>query len=378
MTDQPRRREDEQLTEKEKQRWEEEQRLQANKGYVESETSQTNEQNAGSPTKTYKADGNVNSDRQYKPNDSDLSYYATISEHEEIALLFRAATDKLDKVDDDAKKEKQQIVRDLARDLEKFRPIDRIASEIVEELRKKVSKSVVYAALDEKYKTSYRVQNARKQKKKKQEAESLAPTSELKQVVIDTSGRTTQQQVSEPDSFDVAEGESLRQQQIGVKQDNESVTITENDVGNGSGTSPPQSEQGIKTGIDININSDITASKSAQQEEAQRGNGISSVGQQPVCKHCQAKAAKIMELEEALAVRTDTSIKSAEVLYRSTNGSQRCEFSVPFESLRRHMVYFNWNGPPPDRVWFTGRFNHKTGKVVDVRIGRPTDTDTTG
>ncbi|MGC2682495.1 MAG: hypothetical protein WA323_11545 [Candidatus Nitrosopolaris sp.] len=35
------------------------------------------------------------------------------------------------------------------------------------------------------------------------------------------------------------------------------------------------------------------------------------------------------------------------------------------------------NGPVPDRVWFNGKFNHKTAKVVDVRIGRTTDTDTT-
>jgi hypothetical protein len=41
------------------------------------------------------------------------------------------------------------------------------------------------------------------------------------------------------------------------------------------------------------------------------------------------------------------------------------------------MVYFNGiNGAIPDRVWFKGRFNHKTGEVVDVRIGRTSDTDT--
>ncbi|MGB6532196.1 MAG: hypothetical protein WBF33_29170 [Candidatus Nitrosopolaris sp.] len=52
---------------------------------------------------------------------------------------------------------------------------------------------------------------------------------------------------------------------------------------------------------------------------------------------------------------------------------------MPFEPLRRHVVYFNGklNGPVPDRVWFNGKFNHKTAKVVDVRIGRTTDTDTT-
>jgi len=35
------------------------------------------------------------------------------------------------------------------------------------------------------------------------------------------------------------------------------------------------------------------------------------------------------------------------------------------------------NGPLQDRVWVNGKFNYKTGKVVDVRIGRITDTGTT-
>lgn len=176
---------EEQLTEEEKRQWdeseeekrrwdeledEERRRDQANNG-LEGQVVEVYEHKASPQTEL-----NVNSDRQSKPSDSDLSPNARISEREEIAMVFRTAADKLDKVDNDAKKEKQQIVRDLAQDLEKFRPIDRIASEIVEELRKKVSKSVVYAALDEKYKTSYRVHNARKRKKEREKDESLAPT----------------------------------------------------------------------------------------------------------------------------------------------------------------------------------------------------------
>jgi hypothetical protein len=145
---------------------------------TEGEAAQTSKHKAIIKIKTNKAEGNVNSDRQSKQSGSNPSFNTRTSEHEEIALLFRMATDKLDQVEESAKKEKQQIVRDLARDLEKFRAIDRIASEIVEELREKVSKSVVYAALDERYKTSYRVQNARKRKKKKEnKTGSLAPTS---------------------------------------------------------------------------------------------------------------------------------------------------------------------------------------------------------
>jgi hypothetical protein len=128
-----------------------------------------------------------------------------------------------DQVETNAKKEKQQIVRDLELDLEKFRP--RIASEIVEELREKVSKSVVYAALDERYKTSYRVRSETKEREGKK-ADSLAPTSELKQVIIDTSGHSTQQLVSEPDSSDDYDDNKLLRQ-ITETQDSRSGNVNE-------------------------------------------------------------------------------------------------------------------------------------------------------
>jgi hypothetical protein len=191
-----------------------------------------------------------NSDRQPKPSDSNPSANKRSSEHEEIALLFRMATDKLDHIEANAKKEKQQIVRDLARELEKFRPIDRIASEIVEELREKVSKSVIYAALDENYKTSYRVQNARKRKKEKEKkADSLAPTSELKQVIIDTFGHSTQQLVSEPHSSD-----NKPQQQMAETQDNKSGNVNETE----------KVESGNACGINTG------ASRTSKQNEATR------------------------------------------------------------------------------------------------------------
>jgi hypothetical protein len=111
----------------------------------------------------------------------------------------------------------------------------------------------------------------------------------------------------------------------------------------------------------INIHPDTSASKpnsatiTQLQEETASPPGIGGIGQQqqPVCKHCPAKDAKIMELEEALAVRTHTSIKSAEeLMQRSTDGYQPVEISVPFEPLRRHMAYSNRiNGPLPESVW---------------------------
>ena len=61
----------------------------------------------------------------------------------------------------------------------------------------------------------------------------------------------------------------------------------------------------------------------------------------------------------------------------SKSGSTVFEFSIPFEPLRQHMnASFNSNNSA-NRVWFTGKFNHKTGEVVDIRIGKITDTNTT-
>jgi hypothetical protein len=207
---------------------------------------------------------NPNSDMQSKPSDSNPSSNTRASEHEEIALLFRMATDKLGQVEANAEKEKQQIVRDLARELERFRPIDRIASEIVEELREKVSKSVIYAALDERYKTSYRVQNARKRKKQKEnKTGSLAPTSELKPLVVDTSGYSTQQLVSETYSSDAGDDNK--------PQDNEPVNINEKQKVGG--------------------NTDTNSSPPVTREVTE-------------CEHCQLKNSRIKELEDIVRKTT--------------------------------------------------------------------------
>jgi hypothetical protein len=121
----------------------------------------------------------------------------------EVLACADAALKKLEKVDADSKenhnkvnaenkKRKSQIVQEFARDLEEIGfPTDRIAAEITQQLYKKVSKSLILGCLDEKYKTSYRVENALKRKKKKK-PEVLAPVvqePELKsEIVVDTSG----------------------------------------------------------------------------------------------------------------------------------------------------------------------------------------------
>jgi hypothetical protein len=103
-----------------------------------------------------------------------MTIYQPKSNEEEISLCFQVAIKRLEKVDADAKKEKTQIVQDLAKSLEGKIPTDRIANEIVHQLRGKVSERLIHDCLDEKYKQKHRVENARKQKRKHQSTEDLA------------------------------------------------------------------------------------------------------------------------------------------------------------------------------------------------------------
>jgi hypothetical protein len=95
MTDEPQQEKEEQLTEKEKRlEKKERRRRQANNGHVEGEAAQVN-----GKAETNKTDKH------------------------EIASIFRIANDKIDKIEANAEKEKQQVVRDTAQKLEKYRRV---------------------------------------------------------------------------------------------------------------------------------------------------------------------------------------------------------------------------------------------------------------
>jgi hypothetical protein len=101
--------------------------------------------------------------------------------------------------------------------------------------------------------------------------------------------------------------------------------------------------------------------------------------QRKECKRCKFLQQKYEELQLKLAdyedvVRTHTSIKTAEEIIHRSDGHLPFEFSVPFEPLHQHMITTINSNRSVDRVWFTGKLNYETGKVVDVRIGKTIDT----
>jgi hypothetical protein len=282
----------------------------------------------------------------------------------EISSCFERARENLNGL----LRSKKQVIRDLAHELERLgRPVAHIAAEIVHELREceELSKSLIYSYLDEKYKDPSHA-SRRKGKKTK----NLVP-------------ETGTESATEEDQAELAaEQEALLKREVLVQADTSGHSIQQKQP-TAEAETVHQPYRSTETGI--NIHPDTSASKPDSaiitlQETASQP----TIGQQqqPVCKHCPAKDAKIMELgakimklEEALAVRTHTSIKSAEeFMHTSTDRYQQFEFSVSFGALRKHMVY-PVNKTLPDRVWFNGKFNHKTREVIDVRIGRRTDTD---
>ena len=130
----------------------------------------------------------------------------------EVLECAYVALNKLEKVEADSKenhnkvnaqtkRRKSQTVQEFAQDLERIGfPTDRIGAEITQQLYKKVSRSLILDCLDEKYKTSYRVENALKRKEKKK-SEGLAPVvRELELnpgIVVDTSGNQMVEQAPE-------------------------------------------------------------------------------------------------------------------------------------------------------------------------------------
>jgi uncharacterized membrane-anchored protein YhcB (DUF1043 family) len=260
---------------------------------------------------------------------------------EEISACFEAAKQKIGRL----LTSKKQTIKDLARELERLgRPVDHIAAEIVHELREceELSKSLIYSYLDEKYKDSSHA-SRRKGKKTK----NLVP-------------ETGTESATEEDQAELAaEQETLLKREVLVQADTSGHSIQQKQPTAEAETvqQPYHSNE-----IDINIHPDTSASKPDSATITQQ--------QETACKHCPAKDARIMELEEI--IRAHIPIKrTEELMHSSTDSYQQFEFSLPSEPLRRHMVY-PVNKTLPDKVWFNGKFNHKTGEVVDVRIGRLT------
>jgi len=127
--------------------------------------------------------------------------------------LFENARTEFDKIDNNSKQQKNQVIKDLAKSLEGKIPIDSICIEITNQLRSRVSESFVRQCLDDKYKQSHRADNAKKQNRKqtsdklKEKVEKLASVTTLNQedqndkiIIVEATGQALVQ--TDPDYSD--------------------------------------------------------------------------------------------------------------------------------------------------------------------------------
>jgi hypothetical protein len=267
-----------------------------------------------------------------------------------ISSLFNDARDKLDGINKEAKKEKKQVIIQLAKDLDGKIPTDTISIEIVNQLRGKVSERFIRKCLDEKYKQNHRAENARKQRKRQQQvcnenhlAALVPPNQEAEKevITIDVDGRE-ETAVPSPSSEPVMSGTHTREGNVPSCHTQRSQTIVK-----------PENRE---------------------------------------CDRCKIHGQKIDELEEKvqhyekiiedLPIKTADQIISAETYSRETNqhvnnptspsGNEvvmDCECSIPWPVMQRYVQHIYKSGKPLE-ARFNFRFNKQTATVIAAYPGR--------
>src|SRR5215469_16751001 len=88
------------------------------------------------------------------------------SDEQRLAQLFADANKRIDKVESDSLRSKIKIVKDIAQQIEKegLIPTERIANEIVHQLKGRISAAYIRRNLDDRYKDEHQSINAKKQK----------------------------------------------------------------------------------------------------------------------------------------------------------------------------------------------------------------------
>lgn len=268
----------------------------------------------------------------------------TSNEEADVSLLFEDAKAKLEKIDVQAEKEKKQIIIRLARDLEGKIPTDSISIEIVNQLRDRVSERFIHKCLDEKYKQNHRVENARKQKKQECNENHLAAL-------------------------------------VPLNQEDKSNKIMVGIDGR------PIEEENLQTYPNVDSSTiDSTFAKASSRKQDLTGQVNYGIKECPSCKELYSEN---LELKEALEkatqpttadnmVSTSSSLSSSPYAdsidcnnnHAVVNDILEFEFPLIFEDIHKYMAPLYCKIGDYGEVWFSGRIDTKTGRVISANLGR--------
>jgi hypothetical protein len=262
-----------------------------------------------------------------------MTIYEPKSNEEEISSCFKAAIEKLDRVEADAEKEKTQIVKDLAKDLEGKIPTDRICNEIVHQLHgKKISPRTIRKCLDKKYKEKHRVENAQKQKSHENTKDLAAPVpleqEKPKQQIAATQDCNVI--INEPRSDTEAVSE-----RIGTDDNGEAEPYTTNQIKSDESTQCPETDNFDGTSL-------LAQNKKGKRIESDLEK----------CPNCSVLRLQNQELEEAL--REATTMSTADTLHSTSNEASeilKLEYSLPYQYVQPYMAAEYKEGR--SNVWFS-------------------------
>jgi hypothetical protein len=273
----------------------------------------------------------------------------------EVSGLFDEARDKLEKIDEKADRQKKQIVVELAKDLDDKIRTDSICMEIVDALRGQVSPRFIRECLDEKYKQKPRMQNARKQQKRlrRHQPDSIDNLAALPPL----------NQEAEPKKVVMlgVEGEAMLQE-----EEEEHDPDDEGDGGDAQST--------------ITIESSTTKCDSLTQLEPPYPQEQQKEPEKPSTAYPNGNdlRGEDAEPEEDLEVPSQF-IGQDEAAHAFTHNNKpdepegvilNFEFSMVFRDIRNHMATIFKNVGDRGNVWFSGKIDRKTGKVISAGFGR--------
>jgi hypothetical protein len=268
----------------------------------------------------------------------------------ETSLLFEDAIEKLDKIDVQANDSKKQIIINLAKNLEGKIPTDIISMEITDQLRGRVSPSLIRECLDEKYKVKFRVENAKKQKPRSQRELSLAPVVALNQ-----------------------------QKELEEVTEQETIEKVDTIVDAGDKISIEEEKRGEPyTTIDFSFMTDKTIVPVSYQQQQEHKLKEKPNKELEECSSCKDLYDENLELKEVLQKSSQFATAdmmlstSATATYDVDKGNDVLpfEFSMLFRNIRNYMTPLHSRIGDNGEVWFNGKIDIKTGEVIYSNLGR--------
>jgi hypothetical protein len=257
-----------------------------------------------------------------------------------ISLLCEDARDKLCNIDSNARVKKKQIIIDLAKDLEDKIPTGTISTEIVTQLRGQISERFIHECLPEKYKQKSRVEHARKQKKN-QAIDKLAAVTPLNPIEEKEKEEKNKQAIL----VDVDGRASI--------QDNENRELT-------------------KDPENVSINKSLKISAYQQQQQSTQDQEIEEESFQEIYQenHNLNEDEKTNQISTTTSEDEKTSENKDSIDINNNKNIITFEFSMPFGKIRRYVTPLYEMLGEHGLIWFHGRIDKRTTKVIYSNFGR--------